>query len=156
APHPEVFHVVTGSGPRRAYQLVISEGLVKLCRTDVQLAAVLAHELGKMVSEREALVSPAARTHDLPPPPEVRVGNAAGATFGSPDGPRYAELAKMDKYRQRGNVPPPPPPSPEVLARSYLKRAGFQAGDLSDAVLLLRQAEEHATLERQMKGDPAK
>ncbi|HZT79646.1 MAG TPA: M48 family metalloprotease, partial [Gemmataceae bacterium] len=44
-PQPEVFHKGTG-------QVVISEGLVKQCRTDGELAAVLALELGKMVAER--------------------------------------------------------------------------------------------------------
>src|SRR5262249_10944589 len=101
APHPGLFHVVTGSGPRRADPGVISEGLVKLCQTDAQLAAVLAQELGKMVSEREALVSAAARAPVRPPPLEVRVGNDSGGAFGSPDGTRYIELAKLDPYRPR-------------------------------------------------------
>ncbi len=44
---PEVFHLETNL-------IYVTEGLVKKCRSDADLAAVLAAELGKMVAEREA------------------------------------------------------------------------------------------------------
>src|SRR5262245_25790007 len=46
APQPEIFHHGT-------FEIDITEGLVNQCTTDAQLAAVLASELGKLVSERE-------------------------------------------------------------------------------------------------------
>src|SRR5713101_6941225 len=55
SPQPEIFHKKTG-------ELFITEGLVKQCKTEGELAALLSHELGKMVSEREALAGPQART----------------------------------------------------------------------------------------------
>src|SRR5713101_4566955 len=55
SPEPEIFHKKTG-------ELFITEGLVKQCKTEGELAALLSHELGKMVSEREALAGPQART----------------------------------------------------------------------------------------------
>jgi hypothetical protein len=141
----EVFH-------QGATNLYVTEGLVRQCKTDGQLAAVLALELGKMVSEREALARPAARMADRWSPMEVRVGNDVGGTFGAADGTHLAELAKAE--RQRGaaaNAPPPPPPSPEVLARCYLCKAGYSSDDLSDVTPLLRKAEGNYALEKQLK-----
>jgi hypothetical protein len=150
APQPEVFH--RGYGPLRGCEVFVTEGLVRSCKTDGQLAAVLCMELGRVVSEREALASPKMRLQDRAPPASVPVGNDSGGTFGSPDGTRYVELAKEDRYRRRPGVPPPPPPEPDVLARGYLSRAGFHAGDLTDVLPLLRQAEDHSTLEQQLTG----
>jgi hypothetical protein len=147
---PEVFH-------RDASAIYVTEGLVRECKSDGQLAAVLALELGRMVSEREALARPASRMPDRWVPMEVRVGNDIGGAFGAPDGTHLAELAKAD--RQRGgaaNVPPPPPPSPEVLARCYLCKAGYSADDLSDVTPLLRKAEGNFAVEKQFKAAAAK
>jgi hypothetical protein len=150
APQPEVFH--RGYGPLRGCEVFITEGLVRRCQKDGQLAAVLCMELGRVVSEREALASAGTRMHDRAPPPAVPVGNDSGGSFGSPDGTRYVELAKEDRYRRRPGTPPPPPPDPAVLARGYLSRAGFHAGELTDVLPLLRQAEEHSVLEQQLSG----
>src|SRR5262249_14272556 len=51
APDPEIFHQGTGA-------VYITESLVRQCKTEGQLAAILSMELGKMISEREALVNP--------------------------------------------------------------------------------------------------
>src|SRR5262249_32143287 len=60
SPRPELSHKGTS-------ELIVSEGLVRMCRTDGELAAVLCLELGRMVSEREAQAG-AARTPDYEPP----------------------------------------------------------------------------------------
>ena len=78
APQPEVFHMATS-------QVDITEGLVNQCSSDGQLAAVLAGELGKMVSEREFLAGPQARAPEPEPPLEVRVGSDNGGSFGPAD-----------------------------------------------------------------------
>jgi hypothetical protein len=150
SPKPEIFHQVSGASFQNTI-IYMTEGLVRQCNTDGQLAAVLAMELGKMVSEREALVPARTRLSDRRPPPDVPVGNDSRGTFGSSDGTRYVELAKLDKQRVRPNAAPPAPPAPEVLARSYLTRAGYAATDLDDVTPLLRQAEENCALEMQMK-----
>jgi hypothetical protein len=141
---PEVFH-------RGTTNVFITEGMVKECKGDGQLAAVLALELGKMISEREALARPASRMPDRWSPMEVRVGNDVGGTFGAADGTRLAELAKADRQRGGANVPPPPPPSPEVLARCYLCKAGYSTDDLGDVTPLLRKAEGNFAVEKQFK-----
>jgi hypothetical protein len=151
APKPEIFHQVEGASFQHCC-VYVSEGLVRRCKTEGQLAAVLAHEVGKIVAEREALVPASVRLMDQRRPPDVPVGNDSRGLFGSPDGTRYVEQAKLDQYRQHPNDPPPPPPSPDVLARSYLGRAGFAPADLDDVAGLLQQAEENSTVERLMKG----
>ena len=45
----------------RGADVVITEGLVRQCTSDGQLAAVLCTELGRLVSEREALAPPSVR-----------------------------------------------------------------------------------------------
>src|SRR2546421_10638123 len=54
SPQPEMFH-------RDTTALYITEGLVRQCKSDAQLAALLSVELGRMVSDREALASPETR-----------------------------------------------------------------------------------------------
>jgi hypothetical protein len=141
---PEVFH-------RDVTAVYITEGLVRECKTDGQLAAVLAVELGKMVSEREALARPASRMPDRWSPMEVRVGNDVGGTFGAADGTHLAEVAKAQRQRGGASDAPPPPPSPEVLARCYLCKAGYSPDELSDVTPLLRKAEGNYALEKQLK-----
>jgi hypothetical protein len=151
----EVFHHSPSSDSTstglRGSQVTITEGLVKQCKTDAQLSAVLAYELGRMVAERENLASPGARQPDPVVPPDVPVGNDGGGPFGSADGTRMMELAKIDRQRHHRNDPPPPPLDPYVLARGYLTRAGVAVEDLDEVRPLLEKAEQTNTLERVMQ-----
>jgi hypothetical protein len=148
SPQPEIFH---RGGTLEGYQVVISEGLANRCVEDAHLAAVLCLELGKMVSEREALASPAMRqAEDRPPPPSEAIGRDSRGTFGPPDGTRLMELAKYESGRPRPGTPPFPPPPPDVLARKYLTQAGYDAAALADVAPLLRQAEDNFNVERQL------
>jgi hypothetical protein len=96
---PEIFHRGTG-------QIVITQGLVNLCTTERFLAAVLCLEMGKMVSEREALASVRSREPESEPPPETRIGNDTAGSFGPPDGSRMLELAHYEKGRRQPGSPP--------------------------------------------------
>lgn len=146
APQPEIFH-------RNTAEIYVSEGLVKQCKSDAQLAALLCLELGKMVAEREALAGPRARQTNQEPPPNVPVGNDNGGFFGPPDLTRQAELAKYKPPARR--EPPPTPPDPEVLARNYLQKAGFAPAELDGALPLLKVGNGSATLEKQLLVPPA-
>jgi hypothetical protein len=127
-------------------EVIISEGLVRRCNSEGQLAAVLCHELGQMVSEREALAGAQARRPEREPPMEVRIGNDSSSSFGrSSDMVRQAELAKYDPERRRVMAPPQPPPNPQVLAAAYLKQAGYSPRDL-DAVAPLLSGDENSAV----------
>ncbi|HMF14102.1 MAG TPA: hypothetical protein VKE94_17420, partial [Gemmataceae bacterium] len=144
---PEIFHRGTG-------QIILTEGLVKQCTTDRFLAAVLCLEMGKMVSEREALASVRAREPEREPPDDIRIGNETEGTFGPADGARMYELARYEKSRRKPSAPPPPPPEPQVLARFYLAKAGFHEADLDAVQPILRKTQENFQWERQMTANP--
>jgi len=142
APQPEIFH----TGPHMVY---VTDGLVRRCSNDAELAAALALELGKIVSEREAGASPDMRSPDRLPPMAVPVGSTG--QFNNPDLVHEFELAKFEKERPRIRRPLPRP-DPQQLARGYLEKAGYQPSDLDTALPLLRAAQNNITLERQFKG----
>lgn len=142
APHAEIFH--TG-GALENSQVFVSEGLVKRCKTDAELAALLCLELGKIVAEREAMAGASPRPADKRLPPVEAIGTDSGGTFGPPDGTRQMELAKYDKARRAA---PARPLDPEVLARGYLTKAGFEAAVLQDVAPLVREAEQNLVVEK--------
>ena len=144
SPEPEIFHKKTG-------ELFITEGLVKQCKTEGELAALLSRELGKMVSEREALAGPQARMPLRQPPLEMRVGNDNPGSAIPADQVRLAELAVYEKDRKR-EAASSLPPDPDMLASIYLKKAGFTDTDLQAAAPLLQAAGRNMTLEKQILG----
>jgi hypothetical protein len=149
-PQPTVFHRLN----KDQCEIFISEGLVKQCQTDGQLAAVLCQELGKVGSERTALATAALRLPERDPPMDLHIGSEIGGSFGPSDGTNRAELARLDDMRKKRSLPPSPPPAPEVLARAYLTRAGFAADDLQAVAPLLRAAEGNTAFEKQMNARP--
>lgn len=148
APHPEVFHQ---GGRLQPYQVFVSEGLVNKCPSDDELAAVLALQLGRMVAEREAVGGRGGRGDDRPLAAE-RIGSDADSTFGGPDGTRLMEAAKHE--RERAAAAKRRAPDPEALAKEYLRRAGYAEAALAAVAPLLRQAEDHDKIERQLRPAP--
>ncbi len=151
-PQPEIFH--RGNALRGDLEVMITEGLVRKCETEGQLAAVLCQELGRIVSEREALAGPSPRLSDREPPPFASIGNEVGGNFGPSDGTRREELARWEKDHPRPGSKPVLAPEPDALARRYLELAGYPAADFEQITPLLRAAEENNRLEKQMKTPP--
>jgi hypothetical protein len=140
-PKPEIFHQGTSF-------VYVTGGLVGMCKTDGQLAALLSQELGKMVSEREARTPASTREPAGLPPPETNVGPISG--YAAPDMTHMAEMARYEKkYQRRPNLPPPDPRS---LAQGYLQKAGFAAAELDAVTPLLEAAEKNYSWERQING----
>jgi len=141
APEPEVFH-------RGTVEVDITEGLVKQCASDGQLAAVLLLELAKMVGEREAAAAPRTRASDRLPPIDIPVGNDYGGSFGSADQLHRAELAKFEKEsRQRAASGPF---DPQALARSCLTKAGYTPADLDSVLPIVGAAADNRTFAKQV------
>lgn len=135
----EIFH-------RGTAEINITEGLVRRCKADGELAAVLCMELGRMISEREALAAPRRRTHEREAPIDVGISGDMGA-----DRTRLAELATFNEPDRRRSVNGPAlPPDPQVLARTYLTKAGYQPGELDGVQLLLQSAGAKGKLEKQL------
>jgi hypothetical protein len=149
SPEPQIFH-------RDTTAIYVSDSLVSRCSTEAQLAAVVANELGKMVSTREALLALKSRRGERDRPMSMPIGTESGGTFGPADGTRLAELGKYEKDTGHGpnGGTLSPPPDPDLLARTYLKKAGFATTDLDAVAPLLREAAEHSDIEKQFNTGP--
>jgi hypothetical protein len=142
-PEPMLFH--------KGYQeLYISEGLVKQCQTEAELAAVLCSELGQMVAERQAARRVGAERDRIP---EVGLpgGTAVGTSGGTPDDPgRAAERAyqeKRAKALQQTSVE-----DAGKLARGLMRGAGFDPAELERIEPLLKQSDRGKALQKQLTG----
>ena len=141
---PELFHV-----DRK--MVCVTDGLVKKLTSEADLAAALSYELGRMVAEREARVKMDLKTAAVRAPIQVQVGNAG--QFGGPDMSAAIELARYDQARQDAKKAATiVRPDPEILARDYLEKAGFQRTDYDRIQPVLADAAKNASLERQVKG----
>jgi hypothetical protein len=146
---PEVFH-------RGTSEIGITVGLAKACKTDAELAAVIAQELGKIISEREARLAQRNQKFERQPPVNMTVGNDNRGFNGDVDMTRMAELARFEKDRRQVDEPPPPPPDPKALARLYLINAGFAASELDTVDPLLGAAAQNGSLEKQFNNNDLK
>jgi hypothetical protein len=131
---PMIFH-------RSGGNVVLSEGLVELCPTDAELAAVICSELGKMAAkENRAGARGDGNLPPAPPPPSDVVGAGHSA-----DMTRVAEQALYDRRGSRGSRPARESrPDPRTLAQDFLTKAGHSADDLERVSSLLKEAEENA------------
>lgn len=133
--------------------LYVSDGLVAKCKTDAELAAVLCSELGKMAAEAQ-LQGPVVRMGEREPPESQRIGSDIVGGNGDPTQTYLAEQANFEKRnpRSRATTVAPISQDPNVLARSYLTKAGFSTDDLTRATPLLRQAEANPEFEKRLTG----
>jgi predicted Zn-dependent protease len=133
--------------------IYITETLARQCKTEGELAALLSTEIGRIVSERAAV-----RLNDVSdrgPPPAVDVGNDHGGSFGPADGVRMMERAKYERDRKLAREQAVPPP-PDLLARAYLQKAGYNSSEMDAVAPLLRAADGNSRLEKLMTITPAK
>jgi hypothetical protein len=139
---PEVFHQGTS-------HLYITDGMVKMCHTENQLAAVLSMEIARMVAENEVLASPETHNPEKRPPIVVPMGNAG--QFTGIEQLDQVEVATLDCDRRRPSKRFVPP-DPEALARKYLMCAKIDSGELDSIKPLLDQAEQNYVTEAMLTG----
>ncbi|MFO0805557.1 MAG: hypothetical protein U0791_20845 [Gemmataceae bacterium] len=138
-PESALFH-------RGANELFISEGLVKKCKTEPELAAVLCTELGKMMSQKRAAIA-VGRTPD--PIPEVALPGVSSDSSQV----RQAELAlqkrREDQKRaaeQAGDV---------QLAKDLLKGAGFDPAEYDRVQGMVKLSDRGEAIRKQLSGTAA-
>jgi hypothetical protein len=86
----------------------------------------------------------------------VRIGNDVPGNSNTPDRTGLAELAAFEQERRQAPPRPPlPPPDPDLLARTYLQKAGFFEADWTAAQPHLHGAAANMTFEKQMGKPPA-
>jgi hypothetical protein len=132
--------------------LFVTEGLVKKCQSEGQLAAVLSEELAAMEAERRTLARGRIREADQRTPIDVPIGNAG--QFNSPDLTHLAELSKMDKTEPPGATRPAPI-DPHALALNFLRNAHYTESDIEAVRPLLKEAEANWSLEKAVNGSAA-
>jgi hypothetical protein len=134
---PELFH-------RDPKSLFISEGLVSRCRTDDELAAVLALEMGKMTAEFRRGVRKQARE------PMPAVAGAPKLNVGTDlDPARDAYLAQYDSMgRSPAEKKNWPTVDPHEIAVELLRNSGREPKLLKDVAPLLTDAANGPTARR--------
>lgn len=143
-PDSLLFH----KGPEELY---ISEGLVKECKTDAELAAVLCSELGQMMAEKRAARRVGAERDSFP---EIGLptGTAVAAAGGTPDDPsRIVERAYQEK-RAKANASAAPIEEPGKLARDLMRDAGYDPAEVDRVAPLVKQSDRGNALQKQMTG----
>lgn len=130
---------------RGTEMIVVSEGLVKKCKTDAELAAVLCTELGLMVAEQQSL-----RRAKNDPIPESALPGGASPAGGTPVDPGLqAEIA----FRERGKPRAPRISETEAaskISRELLRGAGFDPAEYDRAEPLVKQSDRGTALRKQM------
>ena len=136
---PVLFH----EGPER---LMISEGLVKQCRTDGELAAVLCSELARMVADKQSARRVGAERDSFP---EIGVPTSSGLAGGSPDDPaRAAERAYPRQAAQEGDEPRidrPQPDCDDLMPRRRLRPRRPGSGGAAPQAIRSRAGHQEAT-----------
>ncbi len=132
--------------------IFISEGLVKKCKTEAELAAVLCSELGQMMAEKRGVRRNGSDRDTIPDsalPGGVTVAGGTPADLG-----HEAEIAFRER-RQPRSARTEAPDSAAKLSRDLLKGAGFDPAELDRVEPLLRQDERAKTLRKQMSNSAA-
>src|SRR5262249_21297888 len=142
---PTVFH--QGSA-----QLYISDGLVKRCKTEGELAAVLCLELGKMVAEQDTEGAKNRLRDEERGPVGPPGGRDIVGARSDPDLTQSADQGTWEQSRGCGgrSSQPLPPADAHVLARGYLQKAGYNPDELTKVGSLLRAAELNPQFEQQL------
>jgi hypothetical protein len=140
-PEPVLFH-------RGTEELFISEGLVKQCRTDGELAAALCAELGQMLTEKKSARRVGADRDSFP---EIGIPTNSGGAGGTPDDPgRAAERAFLEKQRIKDASREAAEPA--KLADDLMRGAGYDPADLNRVAPILKQSDRGLAIKKQMSG----
>ena len=128
---------------RGSTEVFISEGLVKKCKTEPELAAVLCSELGQMLSQKRAGIAVGRDRDSIPAIALPGGGTDAGRV-------RDAELAmqqrRVDEKRAQEHS------DAAELAKQLLKGAGFNPAEYDNVQGMVRQSERGEAIKKQMAG----
>ena len=132
---------------RGSAELIVSEGTVKQCKSDGELAAVLCTELAQMMAEKKSARRVGSERDSFP---EVSVPTSSGLAGGTPDDPaRAAERAFLEKQRRQANGETS---DPAKLARDLMSGAGYDPAELERIAPIVKQSSRGLAIQRQMSG----
>lgn len=141
-PEPALFHRGTG-------ELCVSEGLVKQCKAEGQLAAVLCSELGLMISEKRLALEAGHEKDSIPEVAETGERSSFDA-----NAVEVGSQKKSDPREAPGSRNGKPSRSTDStdLAKELLRGAGFDPAELDRIGPLLKQSDRGAILRKQLAG----
>jgi hypothetical protein len=141
--HPDalIFH-------RDRVGVFISDALVDQCKTDAELAAVLASELGKMVAEQRNL----SRMGYVDQFSQVPTANPMDSTNLAADPVRMTELAKFDQRQPRKTQDDAKKEltDPKKIAAEMLRTAGLDEKALAAVDPILKNANKNRDVLKQL------
>jgi hypothetical protein len=139
---PEIFHPDLNG-------VFVTEGLVERCKTDEELAAVLALELATMSAERRA----AERLRGSGPMPSVPDAVTVSAGGVASDQNQLGTQALIDRQTSK---PKRQPEDPRAAAADLLKSAGFDPKALKQVAPLVREAARNHAAAEGLTGRPSR
>lgn len=129
-------------------ELMISEGLVKQCKTEAELAAVLCSELGQMMADKRGAKRAGVERDSFP---DVGVPTSSGMAGGSPaDSARAAELAYKEKRAKA--IAASETADAAKFARDLMRGSGYDLAELDRVAPLLKQSERGSAIQKQLSG----
>lgn len=129
---------------RGTEELMISEGLVKQCKTEAELAAVLCSELGHMMADKRGAKRAGADRDSIP---SIGMPTSAGLGGGSPaDSARTAELAYQEKRAKA--IAAGETADASKFASDLMRGSGFDPAELDRVAPLLKQ--RSTTIQKQL------
>jgi hypothetical protein len=138
-----VFHFVGVKEPmlfhRGTEELFISDGLVKKCKTDDDLAAVLCSELGRMMSEKRSGVAVGRDSDPLlrGPGGKLDVGEDVAGAVATGTESATRPIGKQET-------------DPAKLAEELMRGSGFDPAALERIESLLKETERHDKIRKQL------
>ncbi len=140
-PEPEMFH-------RDSTGLFITEGMVKLCNTEKELAGVLASELGHMAAEQR-------RSDRLKLPDSIPSAALSKGVDGSTDldPGRAIDAIELEKsFRKPAERRLLAGSDPKKIAENCLKDAGYDPKLLKEVEPILKQGRRNQRVAEQLGG----
>lgn len=137
---PEIFH-------RDSHGVFVTERLVQRCRTDEELAAVLASELGKMSASRR--IADRMRVSE----PLATIPDAAAVSpggIGSDQNQLGVQAIFGQQLPRQARDKSAPKDDPKRIAAEILKSAGHDPKRLDDVAPILDDAARHTSAARQL------
>lgn len=136
---------------RDQHGIFISDSLVRDCKTDHELAAVLCSELAKIVAEQRNTT----RMGYTNPMPDIAINNGMEQNGIPADQFRLAQLAMWDERNAKASKPGEtgnPPIDAKQIALDLLKTSGYDAAAMEEVPGLIKNVNQNKGLVQQLSG----
>ncbi len=127
-------------------EVFISEGLVKKCKTEPELAAVLCSELGKMMAQKRAGITVGRDRDSIP---DIALPGGSSDTSRVREAEMALQQKRIDEKREQDES------EASQLSKQLLKGAGFNPAEFDSVQGMVRQSSRGDAIKKQMAGTAA-